>query len=134
MLEKLLAGFAPKKGLKILALNIEQTLGHPVTKYEMQIFCNENRIDFFIYLPDNISFSQLEPSVAFKYNNEKRAHLYKFTDGEKLSKVVLYIIKPQLPKEYVIDYIIVKYDDENPVTVEAYGTNKGVKEKQTITI
>lgn len=134
MFEKILSGFAPKKGLAILCANIESTLGHPVRKYEMRLFCDDSKIHFFVYLPDEIKLSQLEPSLAFKYNNEKRAHLYKFSDGEKLSKVILYVIKPQLPKEYNLQYVIVKYDGDSPVICEAYGENNGIKEKQTLTL
>jgi len=134
MLEKLLSGIAPKKGLKILALNIEQTLGHPVEKYEMRLFCIDNKIDFFVYLPDSISLEQLEPHVAFKYNNEKRAHLYKFDQGKKLANLIKYVITPKLPEGYLLEYVIVKYDDENPVICEAYGNKNGVKEKQTINL
>lgn len=132
--EKLLSGFAPKKGLAILAANIEQRLGHPVTKYEMRLFCDDLKIDFLVYLPANIELANLEPATAFKYNNEKRCHLYKFTDGEKLSKVILYVIKPQLPDTYKLQYVIVKYDGDEPVICEAYGENNGNKEKQTITL
>jgi len=134
MFEKLLGNFAPQKGLQILSVNIAERLGHPVSKYEMRLFCDDNKIDFFIYLPESVKLTDLEPQTAFKYNNEKRAHLYKFQEGEKLAKVVQYVIKPKLPADYKLDYIIVKYDGENPVICETYGTNKGVKEKQVLTL
>ena len=133
MFDKLLSVFSPDKSIKILVHNIQETLGHPVRKFEMRIFTEENKIDFLIYLPAEISLNSLPPQTAFKYNNEKRSHLYKFKDGAQLSKVVMHIIKPKLPPEYVLQYLIVKYSDREPLTAEAYGLHNGEKEKKTIT-
>lgn len=134
MIQKLFTGIGPEKGLTVLRELIAERLGHKVERYEMRMFCDDSKIDFLVYLPESVDLKTLHPETAFKYNNEKRCNLYKFTDGEKLCKVVLYFFKMQLPADYQLQYVIVKYDQNAPIVAEAYGLNKGVKEKQTITI
>jgi hypothetical protein len=140
MFEKMLVGFSPRLGLKTLCKLMPDRVGHPVEKYEMRFFAGENRIDFLIYMPA-AHFNALEPrdvktqSLFLKYNNEKKAHLYKFEDGEKICKIALKLIEPKLPKDYTLQYVIVNYDDSSDhVTADAYGTRNNEKEKHTITL
>lgn len=140
MFENALMGFSPRLGLKTLSKLMPDRVGHPVEKYEMRFFADENRIDFLIYMPinhfTNMDLSIIENQKLFgKYNNENHCHLYKFEQGEKICSIVLKLITPKLPKDYKLEYAIINYDDNSPtVQIDAYGIRNNEKEKQTITI
>lgn len=130
-IDKLVGRFSPRTGIELLSKAMVEKLGHDVEKFQMRFFTKERRVDFLVFLPDRYPVNQ--NAVFLKYNNKERAHLYHFDGGEKLSNVVLHILKAYLPKDGTIDYIIVNYDASNPkLMVDAYMTINNEKQMQTI--
>lgn len=129
--------FSPVSGLKILTKMIEEKVGHPVSKYEMRFFGDENRIDFLVFMSAEHFDTLKPPNVLYsKYNNENHCHLYAFeqSGAEKICSIVKKLIKLKIKDDSKLDYAIVVYDTSCPdkAIINAYITINNVKQKQII--
>lgn len=130
-IENIIGKFNPKTGLEILSKSITERLGIEVDKFDIYFYGGINKVEFWIFLPEQYDLTE----KRFAKFNEQRTLIHALPDSEKMSKIILSIIKAYLPKDCVIDFLIIHHDkNKEALNIDAYITVKEEKQKQTFSI